>query len=130
MLVHPLVIGFLASGHLKPCMSKPIPECRIAPVATSEDRSYHELANHARMLDRHLQGDRAATAESKNIGLIYMEILEQRSRIICGLFEAERPVCYVRGVAVSLLMERRCIATDIATPARIRPLSFREHNMR
>src|SRR2546427_10447935 len=34
MLVHPLVIGFLASGHLKLCMSKPMPERRIAPVAT------------------------------------------------------------------------------------------------
>jgi hypothetical protein len=40
------------------------------------------------MPDRHLQGDRAANAESKNIGLIYMEISEQRSRVICGLFEA------------------------------------------
>ena len=58
------------------------------------------------MPDRHLQGDRAATAESKNIGLIYMEILEQRSRVICGLFEVERPVCNVRGVAVSLLLKR------------------------
>jgi hypothetical protein len=76
------------------------------------------------MPDRHLQGDRAATAESKNIGLIYMEILEQRSRVICGLFEAERPVCNVRGVAVSLLMGRRCIATDIATPAPLHKVRY------
>src|SRR5271156_913255 len=55
------------------------------------------------MPDRHLQRDRAAGAESKNIGLIDMEILEQRSRVICGLFEAERPVCNVCGVAESLL---------------------------
>jgi hypothetical protein len=58
------------------------------------------------MLDRHLQGDRAPIAESKNIGMIYMEILEQRTRVICGLFEAERTVCNVRGVAVSLLLKR------------------------
>jgi hypothetical protein len=45
------------------------------------------------MPDGHLRDDRAATAESKNIGLIYVEILDQRSRVICGLFEAERPVC-------------------------------------
>jgi hypothetical protein len=50
------------------------------------------------MPDRHLQGGRAATTESKNIGLIYMEIFEQRSRVICGLFDAERPVCNVRAV--------------------------------
>ena len=68
-------------------------ERRIAPVATQEAGSYHEFANHARMPDRHLRDDRAATAESKNIGLIYVEILDQRSRVICGLFEAERPVC-------------------------------------
>jgi hypothetical protein len=45
------------------------------------------------MPDRHLQDDRAATAESKNIGLIYVEIMEQRSPVICGLFEGERSVC-------------------------------------
>jgi hypothetical protein len=32
--------------------------------------------------------------------------LEQRSRAICGLFEAEMPVCNVCGVAVSLLLKR------------------------
>jgi hypothetical protein len=37
------------------------------------------------MPDRHLQDDRAATAECKNIGLIYVELLEQRSRVICEL---------------------------------------------
>jgi predicted regulator of Ras-like GTPase activity (Roadblock/LC7/MglB family) len=55
------------------------------------------------MPDRHRQRDCAAAAESKNIGLIYMEILEQRSRVL--LFEAERPVCNVCGVAVSLLLK-------------------------
>jgi len=38
--------------------------------------------------------------------MIYMEILEQRSRVICGLLEAERPVCNVRGMAISLLLKR------------------------
>jgi hypothetical protein len=70
------------------------------------------------MPDRHLQGDRAATAEAKNIGPIYMEILEQRSRVICGLFEAERSVCNVRGVAVSLLLKR--VHLPVA-------LEFRQH---
>src|SRR5580693_100829 len=58
------------------------------------------------MPDRHQQRDCAAIAESENIGLIYVEIFEQRSRVICGLFEAERPVCNVRCVAVSLLLKR------------------------
>lgn len=63
--------------------------------AVSEPVAYlkSELANHPRIPDRHLRDDRAATAESKNIEPIYVEILEQRSRVFCGLFEAARPVC-------------------------------------
>src|SRR5713101_7281341 len=51
-----------------------------------------------------------STAESKNIGLIYMETLEQRSRVICGLFEAELPVCNVRSVGHILAPQTRSLA--------------------
>jgi len=58
-----------------------------------------------------------STVESKNIGLIYMEILEQRSRVICGLFEAERPVCNVRSVGRSLAAQTRSLAGRARIPA-------------
>ena len=64
-----------------------------------------------------------STVESKNIGLIYMEILEKRSRVICGLLEAERPVCNVRGMGRTLAAQTRSLAGRVrilATDGRTR----------
>jgi hypothetical protein len=49
------------------------------------------------MPDRHLQRDRTAIAETKEISLFDVQIVQQRRSVVRRLLEAERPVGKCRG---------------------------------
>src|SRR5690349_15160013 len=58
------------------------------------------------MPDRYLQRDRAAIAETEEIGFFDVQVIQQRRSVVRRLLEAERPVGNVRRVPVALLLER------------------------
>src|SRR5256712_13869822 len=74
-------------------------------VAAEEDRLEDERANDLGMPERDLQRDVAAVAVAEEVCLCDVEVPEQRDRVFGGLLEGEGAV-HVRGVAVSLLLER------------------------
>ena len=96
---------------LKLRVLKTVPEGRVGTDVTEEAGCYHQLANQARMPDRHLQRDRAAVAEAENICLFDVEVLDECSRIIGGLLEAEGSIRNVRGMTESLLLKRYDLPT-------------------
>ena len=58
------------------------------------------------MPDRHLQRDCAAVAETEEIGLFDVQVLQQCGGVVRRLLEAERPLDDVRRVTIALLLER------------------------
>jgi hypothetical protein len=65
------------------------PECCLSAVVVEKARCDHQFAYEARLQDRHLQLDRASIAESKNICLLDVEVVEKTRRVIGGPLEAD-----------------------------------------
>src|SRR2546430_11128005 len=84
---------------------EPLPEARVGAVAAEEDRLEDERANDPGMPERDLQRDVTAVAVAEEVGLRDMQVPEQLDGILGGSLEGEGTV-HVRGVAVSLLLER------------------------
>ena len=74
--------------------------------ALERRRREHELAHDFRMPDRDMHRDRAAVAEAEEIGLCDVQVVEQRGSVVRRLFERERAIGTIGGVAVALLLER------------------------
>jgi hypothetical protein len=53
-----------------------------------------------------LERNRAAVAETKKIGALNIQMLQQRSRIVGRLLEAERPILDIGRAPAALLLER------------------------
>jgi hypothetical protein len=84
---------------------KAVPECRTCAIAAEEAGGHDELAHDLRMPDRNEQGDRAAVAETEEIGLANVQVVQQSGGVVGRLLKAERTVSNVRSVAVTLLLE-------------------------
>src|SRR5438270_13597765 len=84
---------------------EPQPEARVGAVAAEEDRLENERANDLRMPERDLQRDVTAVAVPEEVGLLDVQIPEERDGVVGRLPEGEGAV-NVRGMPVSLLLER------------------------
>ena len=75
------------------------------PVALEPGRGDDQLAHHLRMPDGDLHGDVAAVAEAEQVGLLDLEMLQERGGVIGRLLEGERAIGDVGGAPVPLLLE-------------------------
>jgi hypothetical protein len=59
-----------------------IPRLRIAAAAAEERRDGDELSHDARMPDRHLQRNRSAVAETEKVGVVNVQVFQERRGVV------------------------------------------------